>query len=303
MTKSKGELEKLISLGLASKRTGDRVKALSYFQEAIQAYPNYVPAYAQARTELQKLGRVGESNKIHSFIFGNYPQQIYHFMDDRAGRINVLSRFNHSKTYLEIGVDRGETFSQVMIENKVAVDPRFKFDYASEKSDSLRFYEMTSDEYFTSEASDCFDFIYLDGLHTFEQTFRDFCATWAMSHGKTIWLIDDTVPTDVFAADKSQRRSKTLRDEVGIQDNAWMGDVFKTVCAIHDFFPQFSFATFNNGHGQTVIWQKTRDHFKPKWNSLSAISELGFLDFLESSKEVMHFASPEEIIERLRASF
>ncbi|NEP71306.1 MAG: class I SAM-dependent methyltransferase [Okeania sp. SIO2G4] len=50
------------------------------------------------------------------------------------------------------------------------------------------FLEVSSDEFFRSYAKEfeSFDLIYLDGLHTFEQTFRDFCAFLAVAHSKTI---------------------------------------------------------------------------------------------------------------------
>ena len=39
------------------------------------------------------------------------------------------------------------------------------------------------------------DLVYLDGLHTFEQTYRDLCNTLMHAHPATVILVDDTVPT------------------------------------------------------------------------------------------------------------
>ena len=57
-----------------------------------------------------------------------------------------------------------------------------------------------------------------------------------------------------------------------------MGDVFKIVLAIHDFFPQFDYRTFP-GHGQTVVFHKTRKDFSPKINCLHKVSRLKYSDF------------------------
>ena len=122
--------------------------------------------------------------------------------------------------------------------------------------------------------------IYIDGLHTFEQTFRDFCASLNCSHDSTIWLIDDTCPIGWFAAHPDPVFVRKARKLLNIKETFWMGDVFKVVLAIHDFFPQFSYVTFF-GHGQTVIWRKTRENFNPTWNSLQKISKMCYSDFLK----------------------
>jgi len=257
--------------------------------------------------QLMKLGiaahKEGDSEKaaeIISQILEKNPENLDTVMKNRPDRINILSRINNSNSYLEIGVSKGITFNQVVIKNKVAVDPKFRFDYQQQQSEFCQFYEITSDEFFKKGKKPIFDFIYLDGLHIFEQTFRDFCATLTMAHEKTIWLVDDTVPSDVFAADRSPQRCRSLRHSTGGKGGAWMGDVFKAVYAIHDFFPQFNYATFP-GHGQTVIWREIRTNFEPKFNSLAAITNLTYLDFLETKEEIMNLATPQEIVVSLQS--
>ena len=203
---AKESLEGLMNLGITARRHNEPEKALEHFQQVILNYPEHIPAYVQARAELQKLGRFDEASQYQAQVLDKYPQQVDALMRDRPGRINVLSKINQSKSYLEIGVNKGVTFNQIMIEKKVAVDPKFKFNYVAQQSESTKFYEITSDEFFRAGTAEVFDFIYLDGLHIFEQTFRDFCATLGMAHEKTIWLIDDTVPSDIFAGDRSQQR-------------------------------------------------------------------------------------------------
>lgn len=201
----------------------------------------------------------------------------------RASRLNSLGRYNGAGGYLEIGVHKGDTFRQVQIRSKVGVDPKFAYDSESENDEFTHHHEMTSDEFFVSAAQNYrpFDLIYLDGLHTFEQTFRDFCSTLSVAHKRTIWLLDDTMPTGPIAALPDPRRVNNLRNIMQDDSRAWMGDVFKVVLAIHDFFPQISYATYS-GHGQTILWQQARADFAPRWNSLAAISSLDYLDLVEN---------------------
>ncbi|MGD1699533.1 glycosyltransferase 61 family protein [Dapis sp. BLCC M229] len=218
----------------------------------------------------------------------------------RHVRLNKLASINQSSKYLEIGVHKGLTFNAIEVQNKVAVDVNFQFNTKNYETERVFFLEVPSDEFFTSHAQDFppFDLIYLDGLHTFEQTFRDFCASLSCAHNKTIWLIDDTCPGSYAQAQSSQQISKQLKQASGEKDGSWMGDVFKVVAAIHDFFPQFSFATFPN-HGQTAVWYQWRRDFNPKWNSLEKISRLEYLDFVELKETLFKREKYFDIFERI----
>ena len=215
-------------------------------------------------------------------------------------RINAISSIINANNYLEIGISSGNTFLKIDAPFKVGVDPRFKFDYHQHVTPDILFYPSTSDSFFQEEAHSLplFDFIYLDGLHTFEQTLRDFIFSLRFSHKKTVFLLDDTIPTGIFASLRDSRHSKIYRTLCGIKTGAWMGDVFKVVLAIHDFFPQFSYATFPS-HGQTVIWQDLRSNFMPTWNSFSKISHLNYYDFLNYKDSHFNISEPEIILETI----
>jgi len=210
-------------------------------------------------------------------------------------RINALAGLNAARSYLEIGVNRGGTFRSVNVRSKVAVDPVFLFDYQKLGTEHVKFHEVTSDYYFSNivQPEEKFDLIFLDGLHTFEQTYRDFCASLAHAHDKTIWIIDDVAPVSWASSSKEQHQlsARLVRRLTMDKRQHWMGDVFKCVLAIHDFFPQFSYATFS-GHGQTVIWKQTRQDFEPTWNSLEKISRLTYWDYV--SVKPSHFNVLEE---------
>lgn len=223
----------------------------------------------------------------------------------RFERLNALADINSASKYLEIGVSSGGTFIRVKVPQKIAVDPCFKDDvhkkYANENS---IFYEITSDSFFSTLAPQHgeFDLIYLDGLHTFEQTFRDFCNSLRYSHSRTIWLIDDTYPISWVASISNYRLFCRLRKWIKIKDSRWMGDVYKVIFAIHDFFPQFSYATFP-GHGQTVLWLETRKDFTPTWDSLEKISRLSYWDFEKFKDTHLLIRDPETILDQIKKSF
>jgi len=195
-------------------------------------------------------------------------------------RLNFfLERFDNPR-YLEVGVFKGITFSEIRAHRKVAVDPKFHFDVPPPSPDT-EFHEVPSDIYFANVARESvFDVIFLDGLHTFEQTYRDFCNAVLHVHPGSIIVIDDTIPSDPYSAIRDQRLAVTTREKHGGKGRAWHGDTYKTVLAIHDFFPSFSYATvMDDGNPQSVVWRQSRNT-NPAFERFEQIGQVDYFEFL-----------------------
>lgn len=82
----------------------------------------------------------------------------------RYDLINYLINKFAFKSYLEIGIQNRSTFDSVKLKKKVGVEPN------SEPFD--RVLKMTSDQFFETNL-DSFDLIFVDGDHSFEQSYRD----------------------------------------------------------------------------------------------------------------------------------
>ena len=65
-------------------------------------------------------------------------------------RIGKIKALNGAQSYLEIGVYSGQTFLNVDLAQKDAVDPKFRFNVDDYKSETVRFFQMTSDEFWTT---------------------------------------------------------------------------------------------------------------------------------------------------------
>lgn len=229
-----------------------------------------------------------------------------HAASPTVARLRQLAKVNDSRSYLEVGVADGGTFLHIDFDLKHAVDPRFRFDTRIHETGTTQFYETTSDDFFLyfAQKDRTYDLIFLDGLHTFEQTFRDFCSSQAHCHDNTIWLIDDVFPSDPFSAVSNETKSRRFRKlQHGSGKGPWHGDVFKTVFAIHDFFPNLSFRTFSGeGNPQTVVVRRPRKDFVPNFDNLGAISRLDYFDFLES-RDLLNLASNDEVLAWLSECF
>ena len=218
----------------------------------------------------------------------------------RVERLNRIAEIVGAKRYLEVGVFEGHTFRALDFDLMVGVDPSFAFDVTPFASTKRVFCHQTSDAFFETSDHAPFDLIYLDGLHTFQQTLRDFMWSMKFAHARTVWLLDDTVPNDPFSALPDQARCYRIRHSLGNPDWSWMGDVFKVGYFIRDFMPQFNLRTFE-GHGQTVVWRGTQRAFTPTVGEVGRIAAMDYMDMIETYRDALCVSSDEEIYARLAA--
>jgi hypothetical protein len=206
----------------------------------------------------------------------------YHRIPVRLRRLKKICSMISVSRYLEVGVSHGKTFNALDIPFKDAVDPKFKFDTVAQTRPGVNFHEVASDDFFSKlDRSVKYDLIFLDGLHTFEQTYRDFCNCLQHIHEGSVIVIDDTFPNDVFSSIPNQRLCTELRDSFGVPGVAWHGDVYKTIFAIHDYHPGFNYRTIiGSGNIQTILWQSKCGWRSPSFKSLEEISRLTYIELL-----------------------
>jgi hypothetical protein len=131
-------------------------------------------------------------------------------------------------------------------------------------------------------------------LHTFHQSFRDFCNSLSFAHERTVWLIDDVRPWNVYSALPTHREAAEFHKREGRKNAGWNGDVYKLIFAIHDFFPTFSYVTLGNPEKpQTLVWNAPRDDFSPLLNSMEAIERLSFFDLVRR-EEILNIRPEDE---------
>lgn len=224
---------------------------------------------------------------------------------ERIGRARVVNRLlalYDEPRYLEVGVCSGRTFDRARAAAKVAVDPVFEFDHEAPERDvpGVEYHPVTSDHYFGTvvDPDRRFDVVYLDGLHTVEQTLRD--VTNALHHlqPQGVILIDDVRPSSHLAAIPDRQRFFEVRNRLGLTAQDWMGDVFRVVLAIETFFQHLSYATVAENHGQTVVWRARRTSVPER--GLAAVGSWSFED-LVLDEQALRLAPLDRIVERLRA--
>jgi hypothetical protein len=203
-------------------------------------------------------------------------------------------------TYLEIGVSHGVTFNSVKANRKIAVDPKFEIEPAHREPNS-EYYEIISDLYFETLARDAYPFhvIYLDGLHTFEQTLRDLMNAIEFLRRDGIIIIDDVFPDSYHASLQDYRETVAVGNAIKATDHSWMGSTYRLVFFIQSFLPRFNYATVEDNHGQLVMWRANRP---PELFFERQIEDISRLEFrhVVTERNAFNFLPNTEIVRHVR---
>lgn len=146
---------------------------------------------------------------------------------------------------LEIGSDLGLLVESINIKSIFAVDPvrNYKIPF---KFRHIKFFEMTSDEFFKNSSED-FDLIYIDGLHTYEQSFNDLINSIGRlrSGGPSLIYLDDVLPNDEFSCLENPYDTFEGRKKLHghLNDLSWMGSVYKIIPLLAEC--DLSYSTLN----------------------------------------------------------
>ena len=221
----------------------------------------------------------------------------------RADVIQPILDLFDAPSYLEIGVFDGTTFNAVKAPRKIAVDSKFSCDLEAARAavagQDVHFHECPSDDYFARiVGSELFDVIFIDGLHTFDQTLRDLLNAIGHLREGGVIVIDDVIPPSYAASLPSLEENIAFREARGIKQIDWMGDVFRLIFFLRDYMPGFSFATLIENHGETVLWRQPRAvDAAPR--SVEQITRLSFAD-CQFNRDAFNIRPFAEIMALLR---
>lgn len=158
--------------------------------------------------------------------FGPADQQIWSTLFPGEDYLNVLGLIHdrlRPRTYVEIGVDRGRSLSlAVHSETVIGIDPTL-VRCPPELRHRANLIEATSEAFFADPRlhrpllDRAFDFGFIDGLHRFDQTLRDFVNLERLSGPDSMVLIHDVIPVSSVVA-------RPVRSSA-----FWAGDVWKIV--------------------------------------------------------------------------
>ena len=216
-------------------------------------------------------------NKIYYLLFKerfnkkisfDFPKNINRW--DLIKRIIKEKKFN---SYLEIGCDDDYSFSQIEVEKKIGVDP-----YSGGN------YKGTSDEFFLRN-SECFDCIFIDGLHEYDQVYKDIINSLKFLNEGGIILLHDCLPPSIH------------QQAVPRYKKTWNGDVWKAIVNIRTN-ADYDTVTCYIDHGVSIIRkQKNVDRLNLNINNFK---NLKFKDFYYNYKKYMRLMDYKNIFDYLK---
>lgn len=218
-------------------------------------------------------------------------------------RLNTIARFVvNPQYYLEIGVEKGYTFEAVRMPYRIGVDPCPQCDI-TRMPEMASVYTTTSDNFFANICDDRrFDLCFIDGLHTYEQTYRDIINCLNVSYPWSVILVDDVVPSDAVSALRDMDQSQAERKRLHSTDGRWHGDVFRIMFILKDHHPELHVRTIvdHSSNEQAVIWKKSDSgNIRPLSDELlTTYMEYSFQEVFHSGiPDCFHTGSEYEIME------
>lgn len=179
----------------------------------------------------------------------------------RTELINSLIEKNNYTNYLEIGVNSpaqpGYNWVGIKIPVKHGVDPNVETTY-----------QMTSDEFFENSINQKYDIIFIDGLHIFEQVYKDIINSVNALNENGIIVVHDCNPVTEI----TQRRERA--------SDAWHGDVWKSIVKLRIEEPNLEIYTVNTDEGCGIIKKGSQELL-----TVNEGIDIYDYDFLEKNRE------------------
>lgn len=210
---------------------------------------------------------------------------------NRADLVQKILDRIRGKTYLEIGVLKGESFLAIRARHKIGVDPNVriprtkKLRYWRNLFSRTRYFEMTSDAFFAEHADVLsehgVDVALIDGLHTYEQSLRDVENCLNVLNPRGAILTHDCSP--------------------GTEDEAaagMCGDVWKTIVHLRATRDDLRVCVLNCDYGLGIITLGAPEG-KRLGIPVEEIAKLGYPDLVRNRPDYVNLRPPSSLNEIL----
>ena len=223
---------------------------------------------------------------------------------NRVDVLNVIiSRINAIK-YLEIGVEKGKVFLKINVNKKLAVDPKLQISLKKKLLSCIKdyhnifneYYEITSDNFFDTcdnrlRKLSGIDLIFIDGLHAYEQSYRDVLNSLKHLSKKGFLVMHDCNPSTESQANTECPTQNASDDKSG---SFWCGDVWKTILRLRSERNDLNIFVLDCDFGIGVI-SKGKNEVILNINE-KEISSLGYSD-LDRNRQLFLNIKPPEYLE------
>lgn len=169
----------------------------------------------------------------------------------------ILEKMRRPKTYLEIGIRRGETIAANIAEKRVGVDPKPRLEEINPRFkkglEGVRLHKKTSDEFF-KENTEMFDVVLVDGLHLYEQAMKDILNAYNNLKKGGFIVVHDCNPRTERAAARKQ------------SEGDWNGDVWKVIYDLRENYPEIKYVVLDTDQGLGIISKTDNKKYKTQYH-------------------------------------
>lgn len=191
---------------------------------------------------------------------------------NRLDVLNLIINKIKARNYLEIGVEKGKVFLKVNAKKKLCVDPVIKIPFKKKFLSCLKdyhnlfneYHEITSDKFFKSnhsrlEALSGIDVIFVDGLHAYEQSYKDVMNSLKYISKTGIIVMHDCNPSTESQANTAcpSQNDSTFTDDKS--SSFWCGDVWKTIVRLRSERTDLNIFVLDCDFGIGVISKGTNE--------------------------------------------
>ena len=228
-----------------------------------------------------------------------------------VSRRDVIQRCidaRNARTYLEIGVSDGRVFAAMKAPTRIGVDPiaPSPLVVAELGKPGVAYVSRTSDSFFETEAPrllpDGVDVVFIDGLHTWAQAYRDCLNSLAYLNPGGIILLHDCLPRNEGQAlvARSPQEAAALAEAQGVPfDWAWTGDVWRAIVALRQH-PDLSTFVLDCDRGVGVV-RRGANEGGPRLSEAD-IATLRFADLKARAGELLGLRKPYHLVKALASS-
>jgi len=171
---------------------------------------------------------------------------------------------------LEIGVKYGGNFFPIKARQKIAVDPHFEFPRKERVKWTLnnpynilaKYYTISSERYFTNtKNASPPDVVFIDGLHTYQQTLRDVNNSLNNLNENGVIIIHDCNPPHETAAYPADSFDHAASLNLSGWTGEWCGDVWKTILHMRSSRKDLRIFVLNCDYGLGIITRGEADNY------------------------------------------
>jgi Methyltransferase domain len=225
---------------------------------------------------------------------------------NRLDVVNAAAYKLGARNYLEIGVKKGKVFLNVQVRKKLAVDPVLKVTTKGKLKSWLKYpynifneyYGLTSDDFFKFHRDRLLrlgglDVVFIDGLHTYEQTWKDVLNSLEYLRPKGVIVMHDCNPGSASQATPAASREEASHMCAAPGAENWSGDVWKTIVRLRAEREDLHIGVVDCDHGVGVIARGRSDGSLKL--SVREIETMEYAQLEKNRKAFLALVDPREI--------